>query len=169
MADGRDDAADQLKQWKSQRGSQVPAGHPRFPRASHREGSGERGASAPEGAELRRVPRDAGAPSARASPDQRRRARRPRPVPASPPRLGAVPGNAEARRDGGCQLARSDKGAQRCLAPAAPSGQQWGCAAPKPRSAGRDGRWWSVSVLDQKCAVRCAATAVEPCENVTRE
>lgn len=41
MADGRDDAADQLKQWKSQRGSQVPAGPPRFPRASHSEGSGE--------------------------------------------------------------------------------------------------------------------------------
>lgn len=47
MADGRDDAADQLKQWKIHRGSQVPASTAREPRAESPAGFRGWGAPSP--------------------------------------------------------------------------------------------------------------------------
>lgn len=109
MADGRDDAADQLKQWKSSRGSQVPAG---------------RGCSPVTPVPL--MPRGARSPEVAVEGEA------PWPLPGLAPMAWSR--SREQRRDGGCQLALSDKGGQRCPAPAAPPGQRWDCAVPEPRA-----------------------------------
>lgn len=155
MADGRDDAADQLKQWKSQRGSQVPAGRGRSPVPPCLACLGERGA-----------PRDSAACGAPSVPGAAAEGEAPSPRPGLAPTAG--------------RCSRERRGTERWRLPAGPERLGRSALSGPGRSfqaalglrcaqaAGSDSGG-IFRLKNQEIAFRFAAAAEEPSENVTRE